>query len=108
MPSKMLSFHLIQVEKVFLRMPYFLFLYFFIFLLSEKYKLQNTQTIKIRIWTAQDNTYQPIHPQGTTDIAGGLGLLKCNIKYHVKKSNSNKCSIKCCYILRDHQNVLIV
>ena len=71
-------------------------------------KLQNAQTIKIRIWIAQDNTYQPIPPQGTSYIARGLGLLRFNIKYYVKRSNSHKSSIKYNCILRDHQNVLIV
>ena len=82
--------------------------FLFFFYLSEKYKLQNTQTIKIRIWTAQDNTYQSIPVQGTSDVARRLGLLRFNIKYYVKRSNSNKCSIKCKCILKDHQNVLIV
>ena len=62
--------------------------------LSEKYELQITQTIKIRIWTAQDNTYQPIPPQGINDIVRGLGLLRFNIKYYVKRSNRNKSSSK--------------
>ena len=37
--------------------------------LIEKCKLQNTQTIKISIWTAQDNTYQPISTNETANLS---------------------------------------
>ena len=57
---------------------YFLFFYF-IFVKIKVTKTHHKKTHghkQTDKQTTQDNIYQPIHPQGTNDIARGMGLIK--------------------------------